>query len=170
APSTSSGFSLAQTIANGTYQVYLWEVEDGADHSRTFDIHMEGATVATGIGDHLAGQWSKYGPYTATVNDGVLNIDVVTRTGVPQLMGLAIFTAPGGAPPPTTYSIAGTVTAAGAGVSGVTVSAVSSSATTAADGSYTISSLAAGPYTLSASKSRHTFTAPHSVTLGPNQP
>ena len=44
----------------------------------------------------------------------------------------------------TTYSISGTVTLSGSGLTGVTVTAGSGSATTSATGAYTISGLAAG--------------------------
>lgn len=58
----------------------------------------------------------------------------------------------------STYSISGTVTYAGAGLSGVTVSAGSYSATTQSDGSYTINGVPNGLYTLTASKSGYSIT------------
>ncbi len=57
----------------------------------------------------------------------------------------------------TTYSISGTITLAGAGLTGVTVTAGSGSATTSATGAYTISGLAAGSYTVTPSRSGYTF-------------
>jgi trimeric autotransporter adhesin len=57
----------------------------------------------------------------------------------------------------TTYSISGTVTLSGSGLSGVTVSTGSASATTATDGTYTISGLANGTYTVTPSKTGYTF-------------
>jgi hypothetical protein len=69
-----------------------------------------------------------------------------------------------------TYSVSGTVTLNASGLIGVTVSAGGKSATTAANGTYTISGLVAGNYTVTASKTEHTFSpASHSVTLGPNK-
>lgn len=59
---------------------------------------------------------------------------------------------------PTTYSISGSVTlSGGAGISGVTVSAGSASATTDASGNYTISGLANGSYTVTPTRSGYTF-------------
>ncbi len=86
------GFTLSQTLANGSYQVYLWEVEDGSNHSRNMNVILQGSTVATGIGDQLVGHWSKYGPYPATVTNGILTLKLVRGTkGDPQAMGIAIF-------------------------------------------------------------------------------
>lgn len=58
----------------------------------------------------------------------------------------------------TTYSISGTVsTSAGAGISGVTVSTGGASASTDANGNYTIAGLANAAYTITPSKSAFTF-------------
>lgn len=65
---------------------------------------------------------------------------------------------PPGNQTPTTYSISGTITSSGIGISGVTVSTSGGSATTDANGSYTISSLANGSYTVTPAKSGYTFT------------
>ena len=66
----------------------------------------------------------------------------------------------------TTYSISGTITLSGAGLSGVTVTAGSGSATTNATGAYTISGLAAGSYTVTPSRSGYTFSpASQSATI-----
>ncbi|MGC8723132.1 MAG: protease pro-enzyme activation domain-containing protein [Acidobacteriota bacterium] len=59
--------------------------------------------------------------------------------------------------PPSTYTISGTITLSGAGLSGVTVTAGSASATTSSTGAYTISGLANGTYTVTPSKSGYTF-------------
>ncbi len=67
---------------------------------------------------------------------------------------------------PTTYSISGTVTLNGSGLSGVTVSTGSASATTNTSGNYTISGLANGTYTVTPSKTGYTFSpANYSVTI-----
>jgi hypothetical protein len=57
----------------------------------------------------------------------------------------------------TTYSLSGTITLSGSGLSGVTVTAGSGSATTSATGAYTITGLAAGSYTVTPSRSGYTF-------------
>ncbi len=92
APSNGIGFKLKQPLSNGSYQVYLWEVEDDGDHARNMNILLQGVNVASGIGDQLLGHWSKYGPYNATVTNGSLSIQIVRGTkGNPQISGISIF-------------------------------------------------------------------------------
>ncbi len=78
---------------------------------------------------------------------------------------------PTGGTPPATYSISGTVTSGGTGLSGVTVAAGGASATTSSTGGYTISGLANGTYTVTPSLAGYTFSpASTSVTInGANQ-
>ena len=68
-----------------------------------------------------------------------------------------------------TYSVSGRVTdASGQGISGVTISAgAGGSAITASNGTYTITGLAAGTYTLTPSKPGHTF-FPRTVSVPPD--
>ncbi|QHW33743.1 hypothetical protein GZH47_25045 [Paenibacillus rhizovicinus] len=97
APPNGQGFSLNQTIANGSYQVYLWTIENYQSNFRNEDVKLEGTTVATGIGDLALGSWAKYGPYSVTVSDGTLNIDILRSTkGDPQMTGVAIYSTGGG--------------------------------------------------------------------------
>ena len=83
------------------------------------------------------------------------------NTGATTLDGL------GGGTPPVTYTVSGTITtSAGAGISGVTVSTGSASATTNASGAYTLTGIANGTYTLTPSLSGYTFSpASRSVTV-----
>ncbi len=73
---------------------------------------------------------------------------------------------------PITYSISGSVTnAIGSPLEGVTVSAGGQSGTTDADGTYTITGVVAGTYTVTPTKDEYTFTAlgQSQVTVGPDQ-
>ncbi|NOU64565.1 hypothetical protein GC096_11040 [Paenibacillus sp. LMG 31461] len=82
--------SISQTVTNGTYSVFLWVMEDYQNNFRSFDVKLEGAvkgTVATGT----VGSWTRYGPYTATVSDGSLTMDLVRLTGDVLLQGMAIY-------------------------------------------------------------------------------
>ncbi|GLX67043.1 hypothetical protein [Paenibacillus glycanilyticus] len=91
-PANGQGFSMNQTIANGSYQVYLWTLENYQSNFRNEDVKLEGTTAATGIGDLALGSWAKYGPYNVTVSDGVLNIDILRSSkGDPQIAGVAIY-------------------------------------------------------------------------------
>ena len=79
-------------IPNGTYQVFVWAIENLASNSRNLDLKLEGVFAARGIADLPYGTWRKYGPYTTTVANGVLNIDVLRGTkGDPGLAGIAIY-------------------------------------------------------------------------------
>jgi len=92
APPNGQGFSMSQTIGNGTYDVYVWMIENYQNNYRDVDVKLEGVTVATAIGELPLGGWQKYGPFTTTVNDGTLNIDMLRHSkGDPAVYGIAIF-------------------------------------------------------------------------------
>lgn len=105
-----------------------------------------------------------------TINDGDDENDNVTNTGlnflrIDALAALQAAEAEIG----TTYSISGTVTESGTGLSGVTVSTGTRSATTENDGTYTITGLPAGAYTVTPSKTGYSFTPTNrSVTVNAN--
>jgi hypothetical protein len=88
------GFTVNQTLGNGSYDVYLWLIENFQSNFRSIDVRMEGTTVATNLGDMAYPRWEKYGPYRVTVSDGALSIDILRATkGDPELCGVAIFQA-----------------------------------------------------------------------------
>ena len=86
-------FTVGQTIANGSYDVYVWVIENHQSNYRRFDVQVEGTTVATGVGNLMLGSWVKYGPFRANVGDGRLEVDLVKVVGDPHLMGFAVFNA-----------------------------------------------------------------------------
>jgi hypothetical protein len=107
------------------------------------------------------------GPYTMTVTDGTdaAASQAVTVSSTPQDVPVTL--GEGG-------SIAGTITDSGAApIAGAVVVAVDSahvadgSATTAANGSYQISGLASGPYSLSISEPSHVPTVLSGVSVSP---
>ncbi|MHA6481994.1 polysaccharide lyase family 8 super-sandwich domain-containing protein [Paenibacillus sp. strain BS8-2] len=85
-----TNITIAQTLPNGTYSVYLWVMEDYQNNYRSFDVQLEGTVKGT-ISPVAVGGWTKYGPYTATVSDGALTMDLVKGTREPILMGMAIY-------------------------------------------------------------------------------
>lgn len=87
----AADLQVGQPVSNGTYQVYLWVMENYQSNARSFGVRLEGVTVATGVGNLPLGAWRKYGPYTTTVSDGFLNLDLVAATGDTHLMGMAVF-------------------------------------------------------------------------------
>jgi serine protease len=85
-------------------------------------------------------------------------------SGSPNMLLYTFFEDP---PPPGDYSVSGTVTnSSGAGISGVTVSNGSTTATTNSSGVYTLTGMANGTYTLTPSLSGYSFNpANRSVTV-----
>jgi hypothetical protein len=81
---------MSQIIGNGTYDVYFWLTENYSNNARKVNIKLEGTVVASGVGEMNKNTWVKYGPYTVTVSDGVLNMELVRIKGDPQCAGLAI--------------------------------------------------------------------------------
>jgi hypothetical protein len=100
-------FGFSQTLANGSYDIYLWIIENWQSNARSFDVRMEGATVAGGVGNLALGAWQKIGPYRVTVADGDLDVELVRISGDPHVMGMAIFSADSTPLPPPPPPAAG---------------------------------------------------------------
>jgi subtilisin family serine protease len=91
----------------------------------------------------------------AIVNNATSNKVTDAGSGSPNKLVYSLF---GDPPPPGDYSVSGTVTnSTGAGISGVTVSNGTVSATTNSSGAYTLTGLANATYTLTPSLSGYTF-------------
>jgi hypothetical protein len=85
------GFSITAPVVNGTYDVYLWTIENYRANFRNMAVALQGQTAASGIGDLPLGSWVRNGPYRTLVNNGTMQIDVMRATkGDPAIMGLAI--------------------------------------------------------------------------------
>jgi subtilisin family serine protease len=99
---------------------------------------------------------------TAVLNNATPNKVTSPGTGSPNRLLYSLF-----GPSTPMYSISGTITTStGTGISGVTVSTGSGSATTNSSGAYTLSGLSNGTYTLTPSLSGYTFSpASRSVTV-----
>jgi hypothetical protein len=97
--------NIDQTVPNGSYQLYLWVMENYQSFNRKFNVVLEGTQVALEIGYLPKNSWVKYGPYTATVTDGKLDLDLVQVIDSPHIKGMAIYQQTGGeAPTPTSTS------------------------------------------------------------------
>ncbi|MFN3652501.1 MAG: Ig-like domain-containing protein [Armatimonadota bacterium] len=102
APPNGQGFSLAYPLPNGSYQVYLWTVENYRSSYRDVEARLEGAATATGIGELPLGSYRRCGPYAATVADGRLDLEILRHTkGDPLLCGLEVCGEAGSNAPPT---------------------------------------------------------------------
>ena len=85
---SKEGTSVAlNPVPNGTYQVYLYVVEDGP--SETFDLLIRGKVVLAKYASGPAGRWERLGPWFVDVTDGV--IDVSARGGDANFCGLEIW-------------------------------------------------------------------------------
>jgi hypothetical protein len=72
--------------------VYVWLLENYASSSRTFNLKLEGVTMASNLATMDLGDWQKYRPYTVIVADGTLNLSLQKVTGDPVIAGMALFT------------------------------------------------------------------------------
>jgi hypothetical protein len=74
-------------VPNGTYQVsvYTWE----NDWPEVFSLALEGVVRISNYDTVGAGHWSKLGPYTVTVTDGVLNAS--TTGWASNISGMEVF-------------------------------------------------------------------------------
>jgi beta-glucanase (GH16 family) len=112
----SHDIKLHQKVANGSYDVYLWSREDHASHYRAMDVSINGAKVASGIGDMALGEWKKSGPYTTNVVGGSIDLTLHATKGDPTLAGFAVYVGGGcgtGTTPTTTVVDAGTTPTGG---------------------------------------------------------
>ena len=83
--------NVSQTLSAGNYLVYLWVVENFANGYRSYNVKLEGGQVASAIGSLANQTWARYGPYSVTVGDGTLNVNLVRVTGDPLLQGIEIW-------------------------------------------------------------------------------
>ncbi len=83
---------IARPLPAGTYDLYLFIVEDQTGYSRDMRLLVEGQFLAGGIGDQAKGEWHKYGPYRIKVTDGVLNIGLQQDTkGAPKIAAFTLY-------------------------------------------------------------------------------
>ena len=97
--SPASDVNFSQTLANGNYVVYLWAVENFRNNYRSYNVKLEGVQVASAIGRLSKNRWARYGPYTVTVNDGTLNVNLQRVTGDPCAQGVEIWSTATPTPP-----------------------------------------------------------------------
>jgi hypothetical protein len=145
-PGTPLDFSATASDGDGDTLAYYWDFGDG-----TFGTN----------GSVASKSWSSSGEYVvrcevSDMKGKVASDSVVVTVGSPG-----------------TYQISGLVTAGGAPMQGVRV-AVSSAkvAYTDSDGTYTLAGVAAGSYTVSASKENHSFSVlgfSNPVSVGPSR-
>ncbi len=83
--------SLRQSVPDGTYDVYLYTIEDVVDNHHAFDVRLEGRVAANDVGRLARGEWRRWGPYTTTVADGGLSIQLEPEINSPHLMAFEVW-------------------------------------------------------------------------------
>ena len=72
---SNAKLSLRWPQENGSYQVFLWMMEDEADSARSLRLNVQSKPLATELGrGQTLGSWDRFGPYPAEVKDGSLNL------------------------------------------------------------------------------------------------
>lgn len=98
----NANFDASQPIANGTYDITLYEMENYEPNSnaRRWSVDIEGARAFTSVGVHGFSEWRAHGPYRTTVQDRRLDLRFLREVHDPNLMGLTITAVGGGEPQP----------------------------------------------------------------------
>lgn len=71
----NSGYPLIIKVPNipqGSYEIYAYNWED--NNPASFDVSIEGVTVATNVSSGAKGSWRILGPYRTNITDGVLDL------------------------------------------------------------------------------------------------
>ena len=168
----TSGVGVSGSVALNAYNYYTIAVPAGATNlsvtltglSADVDLYVNNSTTHPTTSAYYGRSWN-----SGTTNESLSYANPTATTWSIAAYGYAAgsytvtATVTAGS---ATYSISGTITSGGAGLSGVTVSTTGASATTNTAGSYTLSGLANGTYTVTPAKSGYTFTpASLSVTI-----
>lgn len=86
-----ASWRFRQLLPDGTYQLYLYTIEDDVDYGHQFDVRIENQTVGRDIGQLAMGQWKRWGPFTSTVTDGAMTVDLVASINSPHLMAFEVW-------------------------------------------------------------------------------
>ncbi len=86
---TPQHWGIQKAIANGTYTVAVWIMENYKDYAKSINLSVENQTQKN-IGSLKKGQWKKYTYSNVQVNDGKLDITLQGKGDV-HMMGFAVF-------------------------------------------------------------------------------
>lgn len=87
----SGPWRFRQALPNGSYELYLYTIEDDGDYAHAFDVKLEGETVGRDVGKLKAGEWKRWGPFKSTVRDGALTVDLVPQVNSAHMMAFEIW-------------------------------------------------------------------------------
>lgn len=165
APSAPTGL---QAIPGDARVTLAWQASAGSINGyHVYRSATQGGSYSRRTGSPLA--------VPAYAETGLTNgttywyqVTAVGPTGLESSPSAAVSATPAAVEAPT-YTISGTVSVSGVGLAGVLVAGGGQTALTASNGGYTLSSAIAGTYTLTASKTGYTLSAPVSVTVASNR-
>ena len=86
---TPQNWGIQKKMANGTYTVAVWIMENYKDYAKSINLSVENQTQKN-IGSLKKGQWKKYTYSNVQVNDGKLDITLQGKGDV-HMMGFAVF-------------------------------------------------------------------------------
>jgi hypothetical protein len=89
----SQTLEICQILPNGTYDLYLWIMENYQTDWHSLEVRVAGQTIATGLGKLALGNWQRYGGYSVAVDTGLLEMTIATNDPKidAHLMGISIF-------------------------------------------------------------------------------
>lgn len=93
--------NFSYPLANGSYFVYLWTVENFQDNYKSFNVNIESVKVGSELGLLVKNGYARYGPFPVTMTDGTLNVNLQRITGYTVASGIEIWNADTGTPTPT---------------------------------------------------------------------
>ncbi len=82
---------IRQTLPNGSYEVYLWILENYKTDWHSMDVKLGGRLVDQGIAKMPLGTWQRFGPYPTKVTNGALKLVLTIAKRDAHIMGMAIF-------------------------------------------------------------------------------
>ena len=83
---------LTQALPNGTYDIYLWNIENYQTNWHSLAFRLNGQVVETAVQLTL-GEWRRHGAYRIAITDGCLHVSVSTDNPEldSHLMGISIY-------------------------------------------------------------------------------
>ena len=164
-PVTVSGANQTSQNFVGTYippavSTYTLTTIVSPANSGTIALNPAGGTYTAGAGVQVTATPNSGYTFASWSGDASGTTNPVTVVVDSNKSVTANFSVISSTPAPSTYSISGTVTSSGTALSGVAITltgASSANTTTAADGTYSFSSLANGNYTVTPAKTNYTF-------------
>ena len=89
-------------LANGTYSVYVYTFENYQSNYHAENVILNGQQVGTDVGKQSYLSWTKSGPYSVTVTNQSLSVDLPRSAADSTISGLEIYSSGSGSGTPST--------------------------------------------------------------------